>query len=52
MFTDGAARVADNCFLDALGYFERDGDGLEGEAVGVVGGGPRRGHVMTCFGLS
>ena len=44
MLSDGAARVAHNSFLYALGYFERDGDGLEGEAVCVVGAGPRRGH--------
>ena len=50
MLADGAARVSDNCFLDALGYFERDGDGLEGEAVRVISGGPRRGHV--CLILS
>ncbi len=44
MLSYTTARVAHNSFLYALGYFERDRDGLEGEAVGIVGAGPRRGH--------
>ena len=45
MLSDRTARVFDDCFLYALRYFERDRDGLEGEAVRVVGAGPRRGHI-------
>ena len=44
MLSDRASSVSHNSFLDALGYFERDCHGLEGEAVCVVGAGPRRGH--------
>ena len=47
MLSDRAARVSDNSFLYALTYFERDGDGLEGEAVRVVGAGPRRRHCLV-----
>ena len=45
MLSDRAARVSYYSFLYALAYFEGYGDGLEGEAVGIVGAGPRRGHV-------
>ena len=44
MLADGATRVSHYSFLYALAYFEGYGDGLEGEAVRVVGAGPRRGH--------
>ena len=44
MLSDRTARVSYYSFLYALGYFERHRDGLEGEAVRVVGGGPRRRH--------
>ena len=44
MLAHGAARVSDNGFLYALLNLKRDRDGLEGEAVRVIGGGPRRGH--------
>ena len=44
MLSDGAARVADNSLAHALAYFERDRDSLEGEAVRVIGAGPRGRH--------
>ena len=47
MLADRAARVAHNSFLYALAYFEGYGDGLEGEAVRIVGAGPRRGHCLV-----
>ena len=46
MLADRTARVSDNGLAHALAYFERDGDGLEGEAVCVVGARPRRRHVV------
>ena len=49
MLSNRTARVSDNSFLYAFFYFERDGDGLEGEAVRVIGGGPRRGHWFGSF---
>ena len=49
MLSDRTARVSYYSFLYALTYFEGYGDGLEGEAVRVVGAGPRRGHVVALF---
>ena len=44
MLSYTTARVSYYSFLYALRDFERDCHGLEGEAVCVVGAGPRRGH--------
>ena len=44
MLSNRTSSVSDNSLAHALAYFERDRDGLKGEAVRVVGAGPRRGH--------
>ena len=44
MLSYTSARVSYYSLLYAFLYFERDCHSLEGEAVRVVGGGPRRGH--------